>query len=181
MTAFGAVNSATALSRQLVIELSDFRMGATAPTSSTVGTTPTVPTLLFAATNELLSLGTLMPLNWDKTVSANFIMVWALAATQLNADALDVTVDYIVFDKDTTGAGLTKTSTQLTPSTSVTTGNGLAIADVYMVSSVMAFNDASNPFAVNSNGIAVEIHLTNVTGVASAHFIGACIDYRALH
>jgi hypothetical protein len=169
-----------AQNRELVLELSAFRKGVTAPTDSTLGTTPTVPTLLFDATNELLSLGTVMPFGWDKGANVEFITIWALAATQLDLDALDVTVDYIAFDKETTGAGLLRTSTQLLGSTAVTADKGLAIGDIYTVSSPFAFDDANNPFNPLTIGFAAEIHLTNVAEVASAHLVAACISYRAL-
>ena len=57
MTLFGAVGSASALSDQLILGLNDFRNGATSPANGTLGTTPTVPTKLFAATNELIAVG----------------------------------------------------------------------------------------------------------------------------
>lgn len=63
MTAWGAVSSDTALTRELRISGSQFRKGATAPTDVTVGTTPTVPLVRFDATNELATL--LIPIPSD--------------------------------------------------------------------------------------------------------------------
>lgn len=178
MTAFGAVPSNRALNEQLVLGVNNFRKGATAPTDSTIGTTPTVPALLFAATNELLSTGTLMPFNWDRTVDADLVLVWALAAAQVNLDTLDVTVDYVVPLYNTGGAGPAKASTQVTGQITAVTGE-LAIGDMYQMVIPLARADATNPYTSDETvGFAFELHLTNVTGVASANFLGACINYE---
>ena len=52
MTAFGAVTSNTVLSDQLILGINNFRKGVTAPADGTLGTTPTVPTILFALTAD---------------------------------------------------------------------------------------------------------------------------------
>lgn len=181
MTAFGAVQSDTVLTEQLVIGVNNFRKGATAPADSTIGTTPTVPALLFSATNELLSIGSLMPLNWDRTVDVDLILVWALAAVQLNLDTLDVTVDYVVPLYNTGGAGPAKASTQVTGQVTAVTGE-LAIGDPYAMTIPLNRADATNPYtSADTVGFAFELHLTNVTGVASANFLGACINYAGAH
>lgn len=181
MTAFGAVSSATALNEQLVIGVNNFRRGATAPTETTIGTTPTVPALLFAATNELLSVGTLMPFNWDRTVDVDLVLVWALAAAQVNGDTLDVTVDYVVPLYNTGGAGPAKASTQVTGQVTAITGE-LAIGDPYQMVIPLNRADATNPYTSDDTiGFAFEFHLTNIAGVASANFLGACINYERAH
>lgn len=180
MTAFGDVLSNTALTRQIVFGINNFRKGVTAPADGTLGTTPTVPTILFAATNELLTVGSLMPFNWDRTVDATLFLSWALASAETNGDTLDITIDYTVPIVNSTGSGPGKASTQLTSQTTVTTGNGLAVGDVYSMTATLASADATNPFtSSNAIGFAIEFHLTNTTGVASAHFLGACIQYEA--
>jgi len=180
MTVFGDVVSSTALTRQIVLGINNFRKGVTSPADGTLGTTPTTPTLLFAATNELLTVGTLMPFNWDRTVDATLFLVWALASVETNADTLDVTIDYTVPIVNLTANGPGKASTQLTPQLTVTTGNGLAVGDVYSMTATLASAEATNPFtSADAIGFVIEMHLTNTTGVASAHFLGACIQYEA--
>ena len=178
MTTFGAVNTSQSLTRSIILTVDDFRKGVTAPTDATIGTTPTIPALLFNATNELLSAHVIMPQNWDHSVDASFDMVWSLAANQTNNDVLSTTVDYTVPIKLSTGDGVAKTSTQLTPTVTVTTANGLATGDIYVVSGTLASADAINPFsAAAALGFCLEFHMTNTTGVASAHFIAACINF----
>jgi hypothetical protein len=42
--------------------------------------------------------------------------------------------------------------------------------------------DATNPYTSdNTVGFAFEFHLTNVIGVASANFLGACVNYERAH
>ena len=113
MTLFGAVNSTKTLDRQQIIGVDNFRVGGTAPTSVTIGTTPATPALLFDATAEIASYGLLMPVDWDNG-NFNLVMDWAISDTAVVASAtLDVTVDYIATDS-TNHTSLTKTSTQST-------------------------------------------------------------------
>lgn len=182
MTALGSVLSNTALSEQVVLTLNDFRKGSTSPTDSTLGTTPTVPTLLFSATGELLTLATMMPFNFDRGVDIQLILVWSLAAAETNGDTLDVTLDYTVGIVGVTGSGPDKASTQVTGQVTVTTAEGLAVGDIYTMSINLPRADATNPYTdPDAGAFSMEMHLTNVTGVSSAHLIGACIAYERLH
>lgn len=165
--------------RSVVLTLDDYRKGVTAPTDATVGSTPTIPVLLFNATNELLSLHTVMPIDWDKSKDCSVDFVWSLSSNESNNDVLSVTIDYVAVKKNTTGAGIAKTSTALTPTTTVTTANGLAIGDIYTMSAILAQDDSNNGFAAgdDTTGFCLEFHLTNTTGVADIHFVGGCINY----
>jgi hypothetical protein len=181
MTNFGEVNTSTGLNEQAILGINNFRKGVTSPSDGSLGTTPTVPTLLFSATNDLLSINRLMPTNWDRTVDVQLILFWALAAVQLNGDTLDVTVDYTVPIFSIGGTGPDKTSTQVTGQLTAVTGE-LAIADPYSMSITLPRADADNPYtSTDAYAFEIEFHLTNVTGVASAHFSGACIQYERLH
>ncbi len=179
MALFGDVLSNTELTRQIILTANQFRKGATAPTDVTIGTTPTVPALRFAATNELVSLFEVMPLNWDQG-DVEIILIWSLAAGEIDADQLSVTVDYTAPIDLSTGNGIAKTSTQLTDDLLVSTANGLAAGDIYSQTFTLLAADATNPLA-NAVGFALELHLTNLVGVASADLIGACINYTATH
>ncbi|MCK5643530.1 MAG: hypothetical protein KAJ19_22205 [Gammaproteobacteria bacterium] len=181
MTHFGEVPSDTEMTDQVIIATNNFRKGATSPADGTLGTTPTVPTLLFAATNELLSGIAVMPFNWDRTVDVDLILLWALAAGQTNGDLLDVTVDYTVPRFNTGGVGPGKVSTQVTGQITAITGQ-LAIGDPYQMVIPLARADANNPYtSLDAFAFALEFHLTNVTGIASAHFLGACIAHIREH
>lgn len=177
MSAFGEVASDQALTRFLHLSGDQFRKGATAPTDVTIGTTPTVPALRFAATNELASLYHSLPDEMDKTIDLTFRLQWSLAAVQLNGDTLDVTCDYTATTL-TTAEGIAKTSTQITGQFTAVTGR-LAIGDLYFMDMTMAAADATNPLT-NAIGIAFEIHLTNTTGVASCDLIDGDFIFEAL-
>ena len=182
MTLFGQVSSAQVLIRAVHFDAPEIGQGATAPTPVTIGTSPAVPALLFNATNEtgviLVSFREDMDLSQDFTL----MMQWALVSNQSNGDQLDITIDYVVYLKDTTGAGPDKTSTQLTPTQQVATADGLAINDVYEMSITIAAADATNPLtAVDAAGIAIEFHLTNLTDIAAIHLIDVDLDYTALY
>lgn len=181
MTAFGEVASNELLTRQLIFNIDQFRKGVTAPTDVTIGTTPTIPALRFAATNELVSLFVLMPINWDRTVDVQLLLTWSLAAGQINGDVLNITLDYVAPDELTTGAGAAKASTQVTGSITVTTGNGLAAGDIYQLIITLPRADATNPYTGTEIGFGLEFHLTNVTGVASADLLSGCFTFEALH
>ena len=180
MTLFGGVISDTLLDRQIILAGEQFRKGVTAPTDVTIGTTPTIPAQRFAATNELASLFEVLPFNIDLTENLELILIWSLVSGQINNDTLDVTMDYTVPILNSTGNGIAKASTQLLATTTVTTGNGLAAGDMYSMLFLMLAGDATNPLA-NAAGLALEIHLTNTTGVASADLVAACLNYKALY
>lgn len=181
MTVFGAVNSSTTLTRSIAIRASQFRKGASAPTDATVGTTPTIGVLLFDAVAETGSAFIQLPADWDRSQDCTLRLVCSLVNTETNSDTLDWTLDYTVPLSLSTGNGVDRASTNLTDTVTVTTGNGLAINDVYEASFTLASADGTNPFsASNSVGFALEIHLTNVTGVIAIHIIAAVLDYVAL-
>lgn len=169
--------------RSVILTLDDFRKGTTAPTDATIGTTPTIPVLLFDATNELLSFHVVMPIDWDKTKDVSFDLIFSLVNTETDADTLSITIDYTTIFKNTTGAGVAKTSTQLTPTVDVTTANGLAIGDIYTMSATLAAADANNGFirGDKSVGFCAEFHMTNIDEVEDIHFLGGCVNYTPLY
>lgn len=178
---FGNVASNVALSRSLTLQASDFGRGVTAPTDATIGTTPTVQVVLFDAILELANVNITLPVDVDPSVDMQLVLVVALSATETNGDTLDWTCDYVTNSQNTTGDGPAKTSTQITASTTVTTGNGLAIGDVYTVTLTFDSGDATNPVDGTTTALNAEIHLTNVTGVGEIHVIGADLNYEASH
>lgn len=180
MTAFGDVAGNTALTRSIHIDISNLRQGATAPTEVLIGTTPEVPALRFAATNELVSVYASFPQDMDTTQDVTFQLQWALVAAETDSDTLDITCDYVAVTPLSTGDGPNKTSTQVTGQVTVTTANGLAIGDVYEMSITFSAADATNPLS-GASGIGLEFHLTNTTGVASADLLDADFIYSALY
>ncbi len=180
MTAFGGVLSSQVLSEQIIITAEQFRVGATAPSSVTIGTTPTIDALQFSTIAQLVSTFFPLPFNMDRTINPALVLIWSLAATEVNNDTLDLTLDYTAPIDLSTGSGIAKASTQLTPALTVTTANGLAIGDIYSQSISFAVGDATNPLA-SAIGLAIEFHLTNTTGVGIADLIGACLAYERAH
>ena len=183
MAKFGEVNNSTVLNRSVILTIDDFRKGATAPTDDTVGATPTIATLQHNATNELTSCHVVMPIDWDKSKDCTVDLLWSLRAAETNNDVLSITIDYVTVFKNTTAAGVAKTSTQLTPTVTVTTANGLASGDIYGMSATLAAADSDNGFGTgdNSIGFCFEFHLTNITGVADIDCISGCVNYEALY
>ena len=183
MTTFGAVNNSTTLTRSVILTVDDFRKGVTAPTDTTIGATPVIGALQHNATNELTSCHVVMPADWDKTVNATLDMVCSLRATEDNNDVLSCTIDYVSIKKNTTGAGVAKTSTQLTPTVTVTTANGLAVGDIYVMSATLSESDSNNGFDSGDDtiGFCFEFHLTNTTGVGDIDLVSGCINYGALY
>ena len=181
MTTFGAVDTEQVLTRSVILTIDDFRKGVTEPTEATIGETPTIAALQHNAIGELTSCHVVMPADWDKTVDVTFDLVFSLRATEDNNDVLSVTVDYTTILKNTTGSGPGRTSTQLTPTVTVTTANGLAIGDVYTMSATLDKDDASNAYSgvANAIGFCFEFHLTNTTGVEDIDCISGCINYEA--
>lgn len=169
------------LNNSIQIRGSQFRKGVTAPTDVTIGTTPTIGAVLFDATAELASAYMQMPDDWDRNVDCSLTLICSLVNGQTNNDSLDWTLDYTVPITLSTGNGVSKTSTNLTTSVAVTTANGLAVDDMYHAVFTLASADATNPFSdSNSQGFALEIHLTNVTQVAAIHLQAAVINYRGI-
>ncbi len=178
MTLFRDVPGNTNLNRQFIIPAINLGKGVTSPTNNTRGTTPGVDVLTFANVLELARDEFTMPIDWDNG-TFDIIYEWALVAVQVNNDTLDVTTNYLAWeDEDSSGNSILKTFTALTSQVTVTTAKGLAIGDVYRMRDTVLAADANNPLA-NVNGFAFELHLTNVTGVASADLISVCISYTA--
>ena len=175
----GGVLSDTPLTRSIHLAGDQFRKGATAPADVTIGATPTINALRFAATNELASVYASLPAEVDLSQTITLRMQWALAAGEVNNDTLDITCDYTAVVERVTASGPGKASTQRTGIVTVTTGEGLAAGDVYVMDITFLAGDATNPLA-NAVGLAIEIHLTNTTGVASADLIDADLIYTAL-
>ena len=92
MSTFGAVGSATTLTRSVVLDGDNWRKGGTAPTAITIGTTPAIPVLLFDATNELLSIQAGLPPDWDKDQDCTCILAFALVETEVNDDVIPITI-----------------------------------------------------------------------------------------
>lgn len=177
MSHFGEILSTTLVTRTLHLSGDQFRKGATAPTDATLGTTPTVPALLFDATNELASLYHSLPTEADLTVDMTLRLQFSLSSIQVNADTCDFTCDYTA-PTLVTAEGIAKTSTQVTGQFTAVTGR-LAVGDVYVMDITFAAADATNPLA-SAVGLAFEIHLTNVTGVADVHLLDGDLIYQAI-
>ena len=178
MSNFGQVASNQALTRQLHLSGQQFRKGATAPTDVSIGTTPTIGALLFDATAELASLYHSIPVDADLTQDITLRLQFSLANVQLNGDTCDFTCDYTAVTT-TTAEGVAKASTQVTGSFTCVTGR-LAVGDIYTMDLTFSAGDATNPLA-SAIGIAFEIHLTNVTGVAAIHLLDGDFIYEASH
>lgn len=180
MSTAGAIASDTTLSRVVDLNGTNFRKGATAPTDVTIGTLPSVPALLFDAVLELASTTWRVPLDWDSSTDPVLLLRWSLVNGQGNNDVANITIDYTVSVALTTASGPDKTSTQRLGTTTVTTGNGLAINDVYETAISFPRGDANNPIAPGDL-LHLEMHLTNVTGVAAIHLLDAAIRYEAAY
>ncbi len=177
MSHFGEVLSSDELVRTLHLSGEQFRKGVTAPTDVTIGTTPTVPALRFAATNELVSLYHSLPDEMDRTVDLIIRAQFSLVSVQLNGDTSDWTMDYTA-PTEVTAEGIAKASTQITASFTAVTGR-LAIGDMYEMDFTLAAADATNPLG-SAIGVAFEIHLTNTTGVASIDLLDGDFIYDAV-
>ncbi len=177
MSHFGEILSSDELQRTLHLSGDQFRKGATAPTDVTIGTTPTVPALQFDATGELASLYHSLPAEMDKTVDLILRLQFSLANVQLNGDTCDFTCDYTAVTT-TTAEGIAKTSTQVTGQFTTVTGR-LAVGDMYSMDITLPAADATNPLT-NAIGVAFEIHLTNVTGVAAIHLVDGDFIFDAV-
>jgi len=180
MANFGDVDSSTALIRSIPLSVAVLQKGATAPTDAEIGATPTVPALLFDAANELINIGVMLPDDMDKTVDANLILAWSLVDAETDLDEADAEIDYVVGIENSTGNGVDKTSTNVTDTIAVTTGNGLAVNDIYTFSFAIPAADANNPL---TNGLlfAGEFHLTNILEVVRVHGLGSKFNYEALY
>ena len=180
MSNAGDVTGNTTLTRSIHLSGEQFRVGGTAPTSVTIGTSPEIPAHHFDATAELVSLYSALPQNIDRTKDVILRLHFSLSATETDADTLDFTCDYTAPLANSTGNGIAKTSTQVTGQTTVTTANGLAIGDMYTMDITFPFADATNPLA-SAIGLVFELHLTNLTGVAEIDLVDGDLIYEALH
>lgn len=176
MTQAGNVQSSADLVRVQRISGTQFRKGVTAPTDETVGTTPTVPVLRFGNVNELVTVVVPIPPNYQPGTDIEVVVLWSLVNAQLNLDTLDVTCDYVAATL-AGGGGLAKTSTQITGQVTAVTGR-LAAGDLYEMTLTFAAADATNPLA-SAIELALEIHLTNVTGVAEADLVSGFVQFDA--
>lgn len=180
MTDFGAVLSSVPLIRSPGhVGVETLRKGSTAPTDVLVGTTPSVPALLFDATAELVSGSFELPSTYDGG-DVVFTLYGALVNVQLNGDVWSWNVDYLAVTPGTTGEGITKASTNLTPTRTITTGEGLAIDDVYDLAFTFGAGDATNPLSTDVKIIVFEMSLANLTGVAAIHAIHATVEFDGL-
>ena len=181
MTDFGAVLSSVPLIRGPGhVGVEGFRKGSTAPTDVLVGTTPSTPALLFDATAELVSGSFELPVNYAGG-DVTFILYGALVNVQLNGDVWSWNVDYLAVTPGTTGEGITKASTNLTPSRTITTGEGLAVDDVYDLVITFSAADGTNPLSTAVKLIVFEMGLANLTGVAAIHALHAVVEFDALY
>lgn len=167
------------LQRVIYINSNQWRRGATAPTETTIGTTPQTRVLLFDAINEVAGVYVNFPDDMDKTKDVRFDIDFCLVNAQTNNDVLSLTMDYVIISENSTGSGLDKVSTQVLATKTVTTANGLAINDVYIVQCPLSAGDANNPINGNVTGLSIDVHMTNVTGVIAMHAIDGHLHYTA--
>jgi len=137
-----------------------------------------VPALLFDATTELATVTEDLPIDMDLTVDPVLTIIFSLVNSQINNDTADLTFDYVAPIKEVTGSGPAKASTTATATTTVTTANGLAVDDMYSINLTIDAADATNPLA-SAEALSIEMHLTNVTGVAAIHMLSAHLRYTA--
>jgi len=179
ITALEAVRN-TNFRRQLVLTGDDVQKGGTSPTDITIGTTPTIGALRFDSITELGSTYQILPFDVDLTKDINLFLVQSLVVPEANGDTVDWTMDYVatIINSPSTG-GIAEVNSTVTASTKITNPKGKAIGDIYVTQLVIPAEDRLNPLK-NANGLAMEIHLTNTTGVGSIHLIGACLDYAII-
>jgi len=175
---FRDVTGDTQLNRVLNVNSAQWRKGATAPTEAIIGTTPETIVFLFDAVNEVGGIYFNFPEDMDKTQDIRLDIDFSLVNVQINNDVLNITIDYVAITKNSTGSGLDKTSTQVLSTEAVTTANGLAVNDVYILQITISAGDGNNPLA-NATGISIDIHLTNISGVAAIHAIDGHLHYAA--
>lgn len=177
---FGGVASDQVLTRSIHLAGDQFRKGATAPTDVTIGTTPTITALRFDATNELASVYASLPADVDRSQNIILRLQFALIGAETNGETLDVNCNYTAILANSTGSGPGKANTNVAGQTTVTTANGLATGDVYTMDITFVAGDATNPLA-NAVALAIEINLTNITGVIGMDVLDADLIYEALY
>ena len=178
MSRVGAVNSNQLLTRIIDVNGTNWRKGVTAPTDVTVGTTPSVPALLFDAVLELATTTLRIPIDWDSGTDPLLVIRWSLVNGQVNLDTADFTIDYTISTL-VTAEGPNKTHTQITASTDAVTGR-LAADDVYETTFTFDRADGNNPIAAGDL-LHLEFHLTNVAEVLAIHLLDAAFQYEAAY
>lgn len=164
--------------RSITLTMEDFFLGVNAPVPVTLGTTPTIHALRYSATIEKASTHMFLPWDLDPNNRIGLHMEFALIDVQSPGDSLDVTVDYIIMAPETPGAGPGKANTTLLVSEEVTVEKGANPLDIYRLTTFIEPDDATNPFWLDRRmNIALELHLTNTTGVARADLISTCLCY----
>ena len=182
MGAAGDVANDRDLVRRTSVAVGNFELGGTAPTSATLGTTPTVPGLLFDATAELVRISFDSPPQWDADNDGDIDLIlngW-LNVAETNNDTWDMTMDYIAMTAGSVGGPL-KASTQITAQTTVTTANGLAQGDMYQMTFTLSAADATNPLTSSVIQVVMEIHLSNTLQVGEIVLSSADINYKGLY
>ena len=171
------INTTGVVERSIHLAGTQWRRGVTAPADVTIGTTPTILALRFAATNELVSVYASLPEDTDLTRDIILRIQFSLVSAETNGDTLDFTCDYVAITEATAG-GVAKTSTQVTGQVTAVTGR-LAAGDIYEMDITFPAGDATNPLAA-CVGIGLEVHLTNTTGVASIDLLDGDLIYSAI-
>lgn len=151
------------------LPLGSWTVGSTPPTATTKGTTPAVAGLLFDATAETAVCSVRVPAGYGGVSDLTLRTFWLLNVAETSGDDLDVTIDLVSITPGNNEA-VTKTSTAATGTTDIG-ANTAEGADV-TVDITLDYNDATNPIAAGDM-LHMEMHLTNVTGVAAAIFVGA--------
>ncbi len=175
---FGDVNNTQTLTRQVLLNHWDMVQLNAEPVFGSSGTTPSIPGYFFTETAGILQIMIPLPDDMDRTIDPTLRLFFVLTATETNGDTLDLTYDYVAMVASSTGDGSAKTSTNDTASQAVTTGNGLAIGDLYAIDLVIDAGDATNPLA-GADVLVIEFHMTNTTGVAEMDIGSGTFTYEA--
>ena len=165
--------------RFLYLGGSQFRKGATAPTDVTLGSSPTIQALHFDATNELVTADIVITPDYVQGTDLTLGLSIALSAGEINLDTLDLTIDYVAYEPGDDMTALA--STQLTPSMTVTTAEGLGAGTQYVFTATIDAADATNPIGAATVGLVFEIHLTNTGGVGEFDLIDGRVAYSSAY
>lgn len=157
--------------------LSNFRKGSTAPANATMGDTPAIPYMDFAATNERLGWFITLPDDWSGTGDVELHLTVILTGAETVGDAIEFASDYVVVRSNNAsianGAGgtVTQANTTVTATASVVTGATGAGAE-YHVILTFARTDATNPITAYPSSLLGEIYRTSVGGAGKAGAVG---------
>lgn len=160
-------NNSDYIPRDLPLNL--WTKGATPPTDATIGSSPATPAWLLDAVGESAVIKVKVPAGYSADADVKLRLAFALNVSETANDDLDITADVRVVEPNSNEA-LDGTSTQYTGTVDI--GSNTAQYSVHEVEIDLTYNDATNPIAAG-DWIAIEFHLTNVTGVAAALFLGA--------